>query len=296
VLTQIYISVSISLTGRSLPHTGSYGASSSPGDLQALLDGSDIDHALIPGTYSSGGTAIMNGNLYLLSDGTVNEWVFNVAGVLATAASSKMYFVDGTGATPVVIAATDALATSLAARVTWTVDAAIDIGADSGMIGLMISSMGAIVSGANAKTGDLRALNGAINLGADSNSGDLLSGAAITLGAGASAGKIHASAVGAVTLGANANVNGYITAADGAVALGTDAAVTGQIKASAAIVLGANAASCGICAGGAITKGAGASVLGSSVTCPSAHVPTGSAACLSACTNTEGAFLCGHNN
>jgi hypothetical protein len=258
------------------------------------LDGSDIDHALVPGDYYSGGAAIsVTGDVYLklsanAAENDIDEWNFVVTGgALSTAASNKMYFVKHDAAE---------LVAGPYTAVSWEVAAAIAIGSASEMIGTMTAIQGGIVTGAKAKTGNLNAQSGAINLGADSTSGDLRSGAAITLGAGASAGKIVAFAVGAVTLGADATANGYITANGGAVTLGAGAIANGHIKASAAITLGAGTASCGICAGGAIVAGAGAvfdgaTIDGTTFACVNDHKD-----CEGTCTAKMGDFYCDLND
>jgi hypothetical protein len=184
--------------------------------------------------------------------------------------------------------------------VLWQVGGAIAIGAGSETIGVLTASHGAITTGANAITGDLIAIRGAIDLGAWSTSGDLLSGAAISLGAGAGAGDIHADNIGSIVLGAGATSTGQLTATGGAVNLGAGARVNGQIKSSAAVTLGASAVSCGICAGTAVTDAAGTIVTGvtGGPDCPAANAIVGADVCateLAACTDTKGLFMCGFN-
>jgi hypothetical protein len=127
---------------------------------------SDINHALVPRDYSSGGAVIsLTGDVLYLklsgnaADGSPNVWIFVVVGgALSTAASSKMYFVKHDAAEVVEGPYTDV--------VSWEVAATITIGADSEMIGTMTALHGAIISGTNAKISNLNAPNRAINLGA----------------------------------------------------------------------------------------------------------------------------------
>jgi hypothetical protein len=217
---------SISLTGRSL----------STQITNAQFNNVD---PLAPGSYTSSAGINLNGDIYLdnSDSNSTNVWSFTVGSLTATTSCNVSFeYPDSEG------------------TVTWYVTGAINLGAESVMIGDMISTNGVITLGANAESDDLTAEKAAILLGAYARSGDLTSGAAITLGAGAECGNVNA--VEAVTLGAGAIVDGLLEAG-AAINMGAGCNVKGQSKAGAAITVGAGSFTCALCAGAAITLGAG---------------------------------------
>jgi hypothetical protein len=167
--------------------------------------------ALAPGAYVANGIVYLNGILYLrVPIGSTDPWAFRFdSGSFITAAASNIVFSvesieEGTGL-PVTtnLEYDDTGYDTYADRVTWVVNGAISIGAESYMAGTMRSKQ-TITLGASAKCGRLEA-QAAIVLGAGAETGPLIGNAAITVGAGSSCGPVRAGA--AITVGAGATIS-----------------------------------------------------------------------------------------
>jgi hypothetical protein len=156
-----------------------------------------------PGTYTWDAAMVQTGTVYLSvpagTDAKDATWVFYVGAAFATAADSKIIFVDASGA--VLYDPSTGLDHTYANGVHWKITGAVSLGANSHMIGNMEAD-GAIAVGAGATCDDLEA-GGAITLGAGAECRDLEAGGAVTLGATAKGtGIIYAA--GAFTKGAGA--------------------------------------------------------------------------------------------
>jgi hypothetical protein len=130
---------------------------SAPGRLPANLN----SVFLAPGNYESTTAIALTGTVFLDNpDGVVRpEWNFRIEyGAFAASAGSHVDFVGTAGALAVV---------------TWNVDGAITVGADSHVIGTMRSRYGTITLGAGASSGSLTTGGGAISLGVGTSCTDI---------------------------------------------------------------------------------------------------------------------------
>jgi hypothetical protein len=149
---------------------------SAPGRLPGTLGGGT---PFGPGEYDSGSSAVgLAGILYLNAQGvtldTVIAWRFIIGGAFTAAAGSQVVFVDDIYLSGITNAADIKI---LAAKVEWVVTGAIAFGAQSEMVGSMLSSAGAISLGAGAtSTGALTATIGAVTLGAGASAPGRLAG------------------------------------------------------------------------------------------------------------------------
>jgi hypothetical protein len=229
------------------------GATTNPDNLDAIpiynIQDFDLqDKVLLPGIYNSATAIVLTGILQLDPGGDANAaWTFNILGTFNTVVNSQMIML-GSGkpanvhwncAGAITLAAnsvaigdmktsgafnlgagailtfddkaeaaqwtftiggaltTDANSvmalTSYNEHVIWNVDGAITLGADSNSKGDMKSVNGAITVGARALSENLDAF-GAVTLGASSRSGTLTALGAVTIGVGAWSGDIIAGA------------------------------------------------------------------------------------------------------
>jgi hypothetical protein len=149
---------------------------SAPGRLPGTLGGGT---PFGPGIYDSGTSAVgLAGILYLNAQGVALNadiaWSFIIGGAFTAAAGSKVVFVDDSNPLGITNAAD---IKTLAAKVKWEVTGAIAFGAQSEMVGSMLSSAGAISLGAGAtSTGALTATIGAVTLGAGASAPGRLAG------------------------------------------------------------------------------------------------------------------------
>jgi hypothetical protein len=161
---------------------------------------------LLPDRYIATGTVALPGILYLATTvGDTAPWIFTFdSGTFITAAGSEVAFkVTGSDGEIATIRYSDSDYGLYAARVTWEVNSAITLGAESKVGGTMRSTQ-TITLGASAICDRLEA-EAAITLGASAKSGPIIGEVAVTVGAGATAGPVRAGA--AILVGAGAVIN-----------------------------------------------------------------------------------------
>jgi hypothetical protein len=135
---------------------------SAPGRLASDLSGV----YLAPGTYSASSAVGLTGNLYLVVPSDYQtvaaEWKFEIGAAFSTAAGSTVYFVNSSGPGSTTVAASDL---AFGSSVSWIVDGAITLGANSHVIGTLHSKFSTISLGADAFSGARSTGGGAIVLG-----------------------------------------------------------------------------------------------------------------------------------
>eukprot|EP00527_Entomoneis_sp_CCMP2396_P007493 CAMPEP_0198154550 /NCGR_PEP_ID=MMETSP1443-20131203/68656_1 /TAXON_ID=186043 /ORGANISM="Entomoneis sp., Strain CCMP2396" /LENGTH=451 /DNA_ID=CAMNT_0043821229 /DNA_START=197 /DNA_END=1548 /DNA_ORIENTATION=- len=135
-----------------------------------------VSTPLVAGIYTSTPAVGLTGTLTLNAGFECSPvWKFTITGAFSTAAGSEVVFSNVPTLTPA--------CPIFAPQVNWVVTGAVTLGANSHVIGNMLSTAGAITLGAYASAGNLDA-GAALTLGAGGAAGALNAGAATTLGAG----------------------------------------------------------------------------------------------------------------